>query len=173
MGSMTGIDSLITSMMASGIGPNQNVYAELAGVWNVVMSSPTQAAHVIGKLLKYVGEENVLWGSDAIWTARPQPYVDSFWNFEITPQFQMQYGYPALTPELKRKVLGLNSARLFNIDPSARRCAIEEGAMASVKRELDGELGPRCWIGERPLGPTTRRAFMQLGKLRQARKVPG
>jgi uncharacterized protein len=173
MGSMTGIDSMITVMKDNGIGPNENVYAELAGVWNVIMSDPTQAAHVIGKLLLAVGENNLLWGSDAIWTAKPQPYVDAFWNFEITPQFQMQYGYPALTQELKRKILGGNSARLFGIDVNARRCAIEQGAMAAAYREIQGELGPMAWIGERPLGPTTRREFVQLAKLRQALKVPG
>jgi predicted TIM-barrel fold metal-dependent hydrolase len=173
MGSMTGIDSLITVLKDSGIGPNQNVYAELAGVWNVVMSNPTQAAHVIGKLLLAVGENNLLWGSDAIWTAKPQPYVDAFWSFEITPQFQMQYGYPELTKDLKRKVLSGNAARLFSVDLQARRCQIDAGAIATAKYNLDGELGPLHYFGEKPLGPTTRREFVQLSKLREFLKVPG
>jgi predicted TIM-barrel fold metal-dependent hydrolase len=172
-GSMTGIDSTITVLKGSGIGPNENVYAEVGGVWNTVMTDPTQAAHVIGKLLLYVGEDNLLWGSDAIWTAKPQPYVDAFWNFEITPQFQMQYGYPELTQDLKRKILGLNSAKLFNIDVSARRCEIDKGAMAYVKRTREGELGPLYWAGARPLGPTTRREFFRLSKWREFLKIPG
>ena len=85
----------------------------------------------------------------------------------------MQYGYPALTEAIKRKVLGLNSARLFNIDVEARRCAIEAGTMAAVKRTRDNELGPLCWAGARPLGPTTRREFMRLSKWREFLKVPG
>jgi uncharacterized protein len=173
MGSMTGIDSLITVLKGSGIAPNENVYAELAGVWNTVMSDPTQAAHVIGKLLLAVGENNLLWGSDAIWTAKPQPYVDAFWSFEITPQFQMQYGYPELTKDLKRKVLSGNAARLFSVDLQARRCQIDAGAIATAKYNLDGELGPLHYFGEKPLGPTTRREFVQLAKLRQFLKVPG
>ena len=55
-----GINRLISSMLAAGIGPNQNVYAELGTTWWSVMSSPDQAAHVLGKLLKHVGEDNVL-----------------------------------------------------------------------------------------------------------------
>lgn len=172
-GSMTGIDSLITVLKGSGIGPNQNVYSDLAGLWNVVMMDPTQAAHVIGKLLLYLGENNLLWGTDAIWTAKPQPYVDAFWNFEITPAFQMQYGYPALTQDIKRKVLGLNSARLFNIDVNARRCNIASGSMAAVQRQIEGELGPLYWLGERPRGPTTRREFAQIQNFRQFFKFPG
>ncbi|MFI5309328.1 MAG: hypothetical protein ACHQ53_18380, partial [Polyangiales bacterium] len=96
-----------------------------------------------------------------------------FWNFDITPQFQMQYGYPALTQDLKRKVLGLNSAKLFNIDAAARRCEIQSGTMAALKRDIEGELGPLGWIGRRPLGPTTRREFMRLGKRREFLKIPG
>jgi uncharacterized protein len=172
-GSMTGIDSLITVLKNSGIGPNQNVYTELAGVWNAVMSNPTVAAHILGKLLLAVGENNLLWGTDAIWTAKPQAYIDAFWNFEITPQFQVQYGYPELTKDLKRKILSGNAARLFNVDVQARRCTIQGGAMASVKQVLDGEFGPLHYFGERPLGPTTRREFIQLGKWREFLKVPG
>jgi predicted TIM-barrel fold metal-dependent hydrolase len=173
MGSMTGIDSLITVMKSAGVGPNENVYAELAGVWNVVMSNPTQAAHVLGKLLLAVGENNLLWGSDAIWTAKPQPYVDAFWNFEITPQFQMMYGYPELTKDLKRKILSANAARLFKVDLMARRCEIDKGAIAMTKRNIEGELGPMGYAGMRPLGPTTRREFVQLARLREFLRVPG
>lgn len=172
-GSMTGIDSTITVMKNSGIGPNQNVYVEVGGVWNQIMTDPTQAAHVIGKLLKYFGDDNLLWGSDAIWTAKPQPYVDAFWSFEITPEFQMMYGYPELTEERKRKILGLNSAKLFGIDASARRCEVDAGAMARVKRTREGEYGPLYWAGARPLGPTTRREFFRLLKWREFLKTPG
>ena len=55
-----GINRLITSMRENGIGPNENVYAELGSTWWYIMRSPEQTAHVIGKLLKYVGEGN-LW----------------------------------------------------------------------------------------------------------------
>lgn len=172
-GSMNGIDSMITMMKTNGIGPNQNVYAELAGVWNKAMTNPTQAAHIIGKLLLHVGENNVLWGTDAIWTAKPQPVVESFWNFEITQQFQDMYGYPALTKDIKRKVLGLNSAKLFNINPTEKRCKVQAGSMAQLKRVMDGELGPLQWFGERPLGPTTRREFAMLQRMREFLRVPG
>lgn len=172
-GSMRGVDSLVTTLEENGIKPNQNVYAELGSCWNLVMPDPTAAAHTIGKLLLAVGENNLLWGSDAIWTAKPQPYVDAFWNFEITPQFQERYGYPALTKDLKRKVLGLNAARLFDVDPTKRRCEIDRGQLANLNRTMRGEFGALGYIGQKPLGPTTRREFMQLGKWREHWKTPG
>jgi hypothetical protein len=51
-----GVNSLIGSLRAHGIEPNQNVYASLDGVWAELMIRPVEAAHVIGELLKYVGE---------------------------------------------------------------------------------------------------------------------
>ena len=67
-----GVNRLITGMLGSGVGPNQNVYAELGTTWWSLMKDPDQAAHVLGKLLKYVGTENVLWGTDPSSTARPR-----------------------------------------------------------------------------------------------------
>ena len=52
----------------------------------------------------------MLWGTDAIWYGSPQPQIMAFRAFEITPEYQDRYRYPALTPELKRKVFGLNAA---------------------------------------------------------------
>ena len=36
------------------------------------MRDPDGAAHTIGKLVKHIGENNVLYGSDCIWYGSPQ-----------------------------------------------------------------------------------------------------
>ena len=46
-----GIDTLIKSLLDSGITPNSNVHAELGSTWRFVMHDPTMAAHLLGKLL--------------------------------------------------------------------------------------------------------------------------
>ena len=43
------------------------MYAELGSTWRYLMRDPDSAAHGIGKLMKYLGEDNVLWGTDSIW----------------------------------------------------------------------------------------------------------
>jgi uncharacterized protein len=48
-----GINRLIAAMKRHGIRPNQNVYAELGSTWWTIMRDPTQAAHVLGKLLRH------------------------------------------------------------------------------------------------------------------------
>jgi hypothetical protein len=169
-GGTTGVNSLITSLKMNGVGPGSNVYGELGTTWFAVMNDPNQAAHVLGKLLLYLGENNVVWGTDSIWYGSPQPQIEAFLRFNISAQFQQMYGYPALTDDIKRKILGLNSARLYGVDPTARRCAIQASQVQSLKLELDGEFGPRRWALERP-PITTRREFLQL--LRSHKGMPG
>jgi predicted TIM-barrel fold metal-dependent hydrolase len=67
-----GIDTLVHSLISSSVAPNSNVYAELGSTWRFLMRDPEQAAHAMGKLIKYCGEDNVLWGTDSIWYGSPQ-----------------------------------------------------------------------------------------------------
>ena len=69
-GTGDGIDTLIRSLLENGVKPNSNVYAELGSTWRFLMREPDGAAHALGKLIKYCGENNVLWGTDPSGTAR-------------------------------------------------------------------------------------------------------
>jgi predicted TIM-barrel fold metal-dependent hydrolase len=86
------------------------------------MRAPETAAHVLGKVLTAVGPGHVLWGTDSIWYGSPQPQIEAFRTFEITPEYQERFGYPALTPEVKAGILGRNAARLYDISPRGARC---------------------------------------------------
>ena len=116
-----GVNRLITSLLESGLEPGSNVYAELGTTWFCLIKRPTEAAHVLGKLLKYVGPDNVLWGTDAIWYGPTQAAVDAFRAFQIPESMQAEYGYPALTAEVKEKILGLSAARVYGIDLDTAR----------------------------------------------------
>jgi hypothetical protein len=170
-----GLDQLIAGMLQAGITPgsNKNIYGELGSAWSNVMNDASAAQHFIGKLLKYLGPDNVVWGTDCILYGSPQPQIEAFKMFTITPQYQMMYGYPELTPEIKSKIFGLNAAKIFCVDPMARRCAATDSTFAQVRRNWDGEFGERRWTAQKPLGPTTRREFLTLAKLAIAKKQPG
>jgi predicted TIM-barrel fold metal-dependent hydrolase len=142
-----GVNRLITTLRDTGIGPGENVYAELGSTWYLVSRDPDQAAHVLGKLLVAVGPDNVVWGSDSIWYGSPQSQIEAFRAFEITEEYQEQYGYPALTPELKRKILGGNAARLYGVDPITTRCDFTPEELAEVRTEMP--VRPAAY------GPTT------------------
>ena len=95
-----------------------NTYAEIGTTWaSAIVTFPTLAAHLMGQLLKFFGPDRVVFGSDAVWYGSPQWQIEALWRFQIPEEMQKKYGYPALTVETKRKILGLNSARLYGIKP--------------------------------------------------------
>ena len=109
-----GIDTLIRSLVENGVAPNSNVYAELGSTWRFLMRDPEQAAHALGKLFKYCGENNVLWGTDSIWYGSPQDQIQAFRTFQISPELRAKHGYPEITPAAARE--GVRAER----DPAVR-----------------------------------------------------
>jgi uncharacterized protein len=116
-----GVNRLITTMRDHGLGPDDNVSAELGTTWFCVLRRPEAAAHVLGKLLLAFGEDNVIWGTDSVWYGPNRPVVDAFRAFQIPQRMREEFGYPELTADVKAKILGLNAARLYGIDADAAR----------------------------------------------------
>jgi hypothetical protein len=116
-------DILWTTQFAVESAPYKNVYAELGTTFaSCVITFPTVCAHILGQLLKFFGEDRILFGSDSVWYGSPQWQIEALWRFEIPENLRRQYGYPKLTQAAKRKILGLNSARLYKV-PSASEAA--------------------------------------------------
>jgi hypothetical protein len=180
---LTGVNQLIQSLIDSGVAHDpdiacspanpSNVYAEMGSAWSNVMRDTNQAQHYIGKLLKYLGPDNVVWGTDCILSGSPQPQIEAFKAFQITPEYQERYGYPALTPEIKAKIFGLNAARLYRVDPKAARCRADASTFTMMKRELDESIGPRRWAVKGPLGPRSVEEFHAHARIQRAKGVPG
>jgi uncharacterized protein len=149
-----GTNTLVKSLLDNGIEPNTNVYAELGTTWRNVMSDPTQAAHLLGKLIKYCGEDNVLWGTDCIWTGSPQPQIVAFRTFQMDPEFADEHGYAPLTDEVKRKILGLNAARIYGVDPAAQTWGVDRDEVERLRmawREFDGASHEPRWVARNPI----------------------
>ncbi|HUF58338.1 MAG TPA: amidohydrolase family protein [Actinomycetota bacterium] len=98
-------------------GWSASTVTHIGSTWWYVMRYPVQAAHVLGKLLKYVGENNVLWGTDCLFYGSPQDQIQALRSFKISEEFQERYGYPELTRAIKTKILGGNGARLYGVEP--------------------------------------------------------
>lgn len=141
-----GIDRLIRSLQDAGVGPNENVYAELGGTWWFAMQDPDVAAHVLGKLLRHVGEDRVVWGTDAIWFGTPQDQIQALRTFRISEELQETHGYPALDDAVRAKIFGRSSAELYGIEPVAPACSFAPDEIAAIRAELPPA---------RTYGPTT------------------
>jgi predicted TIM-barrel fold metal-dependent hydrolase len=168
-----GVNTLIRSMQDNGIKPNQNVYGEVGSAINQVQNDPVQAAHFFGKLMKHVGTENVLWGTDCIIYGSPQRFIEWFRALEIPQSMQEEFGYPALDAAQKAKILGENAARLYGVDIEKTRCAIECSPTAKLKEHMDEELGPRRWAFESPGGPQTWDQYARESEENQKKGRPG
>ena len=123
----------------------------------VASRSRLSEGHVLGKLLNHVGQDNVLWGTDSIWYGSPQDQIQSFRAFEISQEFQDLYGYPALTPELKTKIFGLNASRVYEVDPELIPSQTAGDAIADFQA-----ANPVRRPTHRTYGPRTRRDFLRL-----------
>ncbi len=93
-----------------------NVYAGMAVAMPFMHSRPRYFAEMMGELLYWLDEDRILFSSDyAIW--QPKWLVEQFVDFQIPEDMQSEYG--TLTPDIKRKVLGLNAAKLYDIEVPA------------------------------------------------------
>jgi len=154
-----GIDALITSLRKSGIKPNGNVYAELGSTWRfMAMRDPGTAAHGLGKLFKYVGEDNVLWGTDSIWYGSPQDQIQAFRTFQISDELCDKHGYPKITPQLRAKVFGLNATRPYQVAAEELKKFTARDRVAQSKAEYAERPNPSYVT----YGPRTRREFLNL-----------
>ncbi len=151
-----GVDELIKSVEDNGVGRNANVYAELGSTWRRVMRDPDSAAHTLGKLLKHIGEESVLYGSDCIWYGSPQDQIQALRSFQISEALQEAHGYPAITDALRARIFGLNATRPYGIDAEE---VVRRAAADRIARQ-------RAAYREAPdphfltYGPKTRRQFL-------------
>ena len=151
-----GIDTLVQSLIDNEIAHNSNVYAELGSTWRYLMRDPDNAAHAMGKLLRYCGEDNVLWGTDSIWYGSPQDQIQAFRTFQISEEYQERYGYPAITDEIRRKIFGLNAAGPYGIEEDEIRGLTATDRVATEKLAYLEDPQPSFLT----YGPKNRREFL-------------
>jgi predicted TIM-barrel fold metal-dependent hydrolase len=104
-----------------------NVYAGLAVAIPFIHSRPRYFAQIISELLFWVGEDKISFASDyAIWS--PKWIIEKFVDFELPEDIRQETGVD-LTTEAKKKILGLNLARLYGLEvPEELR--LKEAAVA-------------------------------------------
>ncbi|MEU3618027.1 amidohydrolase family protein [Streptomyces sp. NPDC006872] len=128
-----------------------NIVINLEGTTLFLPKAPRRFAEIIGSLLASGGEDRIMWASGCM-AGHPQPMLDAFWNLEMPEDLVEGYGYPPLTKEIKRKILGLNAADIIGLD-------IEEmkRGMAGDEFSARQELAP-MWEGNRAFDLSAYRA---------------
>lgn len=116
------------------LGRFPNVVVNLEGTTAYLNNAPRKFAQIIGTLLaQFDAEDRILWAT-GVTAVHPQPPLEAFRALEI-PDEMIDAGCRALTPEVKRKILGVNTARLLDLDVEALK---EQGRRDEFG--LDGAL---------------------------------
>jgi hypothetical protein len=79
----------------------------------------------------------------------------------MKPELQDKYHYPELTADVKKQIFGLNAARLFGIDPNAKRNEIKADKLTQLRKEYEQNPAPSntqygwIWVedGREPTAP--------------------
>ena len=136
--------------------------------------NPTDAAHVLGKLLKYVGVDRVCYGTDCVMGGSPNGQIMAMRRFVIPEAMQMMYGYPAITDEIRRKIFGLNGAAAYGIDPAKTRYRVRTDELAMLRKSyLDDPRSVPMPDRRRYEGPRTRREFFAFLRKEQQQRHGG
>ena len=126
----------------------KNIYAEMGGLAPYMFRAPERYAQMLGTVLKGLGPDHVLWGTDTPVAGPPHWQIQAFQAYAFPAELVESQGYPVLTAAIKRQILGENAARLYNIDIAAASRAISTDFL--YKLRIDGnplprEVDPSAW----------------------------
>lgn len=97
-----------------------NIYADIGNTFGITcITHPRLSAGIMGTLIRGLGEDHVLWGTDAVWYGSPQWQIEALRRLEIPEDLRKSFGYAPLggaKSRTKEKIFALNGAELYKID---------------------------------------------------------
>jgi predicted TIM-barrel fold metal-dependent hydrolase len=112
----------------------KNVYFELGSTFQQLSSgAPERCLHMLGQMIQVAGADHILWGTDSIWGGSPQSQIVRLRKLTMKEELMKKYDYPELTDAIKDQILGLNAAKLYNIDVKAKRKAIKADKLSQLR----------------------------------------
>jgi hypothetical protein len=125
----------------------KNVYAEIGTAFaNSAVADPRFAAALIGTLVRGMGADHVIWGTDSLWYGSPQWQIEAMRRLEIPAEMQKKYGFAALGAAdgpVKSQIFARNSARLYRLDMKTAQGAVTADKVAAIKAEYVAQGGTR------------------------------
>ena len=116
----------------------QNVYAELGTCFaNTAVTHPRLAAALLGTLIKGLGVEKVLWGTDSVWWGSPQWQIEALRRLEIPEDMQRKHGFTPLGAAdgpVKTAIFAGNALRMYKLDPATVQGEIRNDQIAEMRR---------------------------------------
>ena len=117
-----------------------NVYAELGTCFAVTsVTHPRLAAAMLGQLIKGLGSDHVVWGTDSVWYGSPQWQIEALRRLEMPEDLQENHGFAPLGAAdgpVKTAIFSGNAARMYDIDVQAAVGEISIDHIAEAKAQF-------------------------------------
>ncbi len=117
----------------------RNVYGEIGTSFaNCAVTHPRLCAGLLGTLIKGMGVDHVLWGTDSVWYGSPQWQIEALRRIEIPEDLQKRHRFAPLGPAngpVKSAIFGLNAARLYSLPVQSRHDPIRPGLLDAMTVE--------------------------------------
>jgi predicted TIM-barrel fold metal-dependent hydrolase len=124
-----------------------NVYAEIGTAFaNSAVANPRFAAAFVGTLVRGLGADHVLWGTDSVWYGSPQWQIEAMRRLEIPDDMQQKHRFAALGPAdgvVKSAIFGGNTARLYGLHVKAALGELGRDRIAAIRSEYVAAGGSR------------------------------
>ena len=123
----------------------KNVYGDLGQIFaQSTVAEPRLCAAMMGMLVKGLGADHVVWGTDAIWTGAPQWQIEALRRLEIPEDMQKKYGFPRAGRRPTARSSARSSARTRRGSTSTiakRRAELTTDRIALARADYERE-GP-------------------------------
>jgi predicted TIM-barrel fold metal-dependent hydrolase len=116
-----------------------NVYAELGTCFATTsVTHPRLAAAMLGQLIKGLGADKVIWGTDSVWYGSPQWQIEALRRLEMPEDLQKNHGFAPLgeaTGTTKDAIFAHNAARLYDLELDVTLADVSSDQISRMKRE--------------------------------------
>ena len=117
-----------------------NVYGELGSCFATTsITHPRLAAALLGTLIRGLGTDRILWGTDSVWYGSPQWQIEAMRRLEIPEDMQKKSGFAPLGAAdgpVKTAIFSGNASRLYDFDLDAAVGDISADQISDLKREF-------------------------------------
>src|SRR5215468_3853936 len=121
----------------------RNVCAELGTSFaNSAVAHPKFSAALVGTLIKGMGADHIMWGTDSVWYGSPQWQIEALRRLEIPDDMQKKYGFAPLgdaNSAVKQQIFAGNATRFYKIKLKAadntKMPAFSEDRLAALKNQ--------------------------------------
>jgi predicted TIM-barrel fold metal-dependent hydrolase len=121
----------------------KNVHAELGTCFaNTCVTHPRLAAALLGTLIKGLGVDKVVWGTDSVWYGSPQWQIEAMRRLEIPEDMRKKLGFEPLGAAdgpVKRAIFAGNAAKHYKLDPQTGAAALRDDDISAMRAQWAGQ----------------------------------